>query len=249
MKRFTYYTGGASANQSDPILPQEYYNYMKGKWRYGDDMIYGGSGFPGTKGSTNIHSDYMFPEDSDTLNWSTEGIDPGSKKWDEKTNGNVPGDRRFVQSAGSFTLRPGSVNNITVGIIWARSNEGDRSISALKRADTKIQSFFNSCFEVYDGKNFRNDIDLKKLSINEKKNNISISVYPNPSSDFFKINCPKKDDYTISIFNSEGRNVYDQKYFNQNEMTVNTENIKEGIYTVVIYNENTKISKKISVIH
>jgi hypothetical protein len=137
-------------NQSDPTFAPQYYNYMSGKWRYGDDMVYGGSGFPGSKGSTKVHSDYMFPGDSDTLNWATAGIDPGSKKWDEKSFGNTPGDRRFVQSAGPFTLRPGAVNNITVGIVWARSAEGDGSVAALKRADTKAQNLFDNCFKILD---------------------------------------------------------------------------------------------------
>jgi hypothetical protein len=150
MKRFTYYTGGAANNQSDPTFAPQYYNYMSGKWRYGDDMVYGGTGFPNSKGATKIHSDYMFPSDSDTLNWATAGVDPGSKIWDEKSTGNTPGDRRFVQSAGPFTLRPGAVNNITVGIVWARSSEGDGSISALKRADTKAQNLFDNCFKILE---------------------------------------------------------------------------------------------------
>ena len=150
MKRFTYYTGGAANNQSDPTFAPQYYNYMSGKWRYGDDMVYGGTGFPLSKGATNIHSDHMFPGDSDTLNWSTAGTNPGSKKWDEKSSGNTPGDRRFVQSAGPFTLRPGAVNNITVGIVWARSSEGDGSVAALKRADTKAQNLFDNCFKILE---------------------------------------------------------------------------------------------------
>ena len=150
MKRFTYYTGGGAYNQSDPSLASEYYNYMSGKWRKGDDMVFGGTGFPTSPGATKIHSDYMFPGDSDTLNWATAGDNPGSKKWDEKSSGNTPGDRRFVQSAGPFTLRPGAVNNITVGIVWARSSEADRSISALKRADTKAQNLFDNCFKILE---------------------------------------------------------------------------------------------------
>ena len=151
MKRFTYYTGGGNDRQSDPYRADQYYNYMSGKWRYGDDMVFGGSGYPdGKNGATKIHSDYMFPGTSDTLNWATNGDYPGAKNWDEKSSGNTPGDRRFVQSAGPFTLKPGAVNNITVGIVWARSAEGDGSISALKRADTKAQNLFDNCFKILE---------------------------------------------------------------------------------------------------
>ena len=66
----------------------------------------------------------MFPDDSDTLNWGTDGVDPNFA-WSEVTDNNPAGDRRFVQAAGPFTLRPGAINNITVGVVWARSTDGD----------------------------------------------------------------------------------------------------------------------------
>lgn len=158
MRRFCYYTGqGGAATQSDPTSSTQYYNYMKGKWRMSDEMVYGGSGFPGSSGSTTIESGYMFPGDSDTLDWSTEGVTPGFA-WSEYepagpgSTSNPSGDRRFVQSAGPFTLRPGAVNNITVGIVYARSNEGDimASVRALKRADTKAQALFDNCFRILE---------------------------------------------------------------------------------------------------
>ena len=45
--------------------------------------------------------------------------------WTEKNSGNDPADRRFVQSAGPFTLEPGAVNRITTGVVWARATAGD----------------------------------------------------------------------------------------------------------------------------
>lgn len=248
MKSFSYYSGDGLQSQSDPEFAEQYYNYMNGKWRYGDEMVYGGTGFPGSKESTSIKTNYMFPGDSDTLNWSTFGVNPGSKVWSEKSNYNAPGDRRFVQSSGAFTLHPGAVNNITIGVVWARSNEGDQSIAALKRADTKIQDFFNSCFEVYDGKKFRNDEDLKKLNLEQKKNNFNLIVYPNPSSNFIKIKTPVYEDFNISIFNLEGKRIYDERYTDKNEVLINTSNFNEGIYQLVLYNDKIKLSKKISIL-
>jgi hypothetical protein len=154
MRRFNYYTGTAAPNQSDPSAATQFYNYMSGFWRFGDEMVYGGTGFPGSPGSTNINSSYMFPGDSDTLNWGTAGIDPGfaGGDWSEVTANNAKGDRRFVQSAGPFTLRPGAVNNITVGIVYARSTDSDlfASVRSLKRADTKAQALFDNCFKILD---------------------------------------------------------------------------------------------------
>lgn len=177
MKRFSYYINGAAAAQSDPSTAAQFYNYMQGKWRYGDDMVFGGNGY-----GVGMHADYMFPGDSDPLNWSTKGAVPGFQGWAENnTDGaggsNQPGDRRFVQSAGPFTLKPGAINNITVGFVYARSIEGDlqASVRALKIADTKAQSLFDNCFELLDPPN------APKLTIQELDQEI-VLMLSNPSN-------------------------------------------------------------------
>jgi hypothetical protein len=177
MKGFTYFTGaGAAATQSDPSTAAQYYNYMTGKWRFGDQVFYGGTGFNPSNGVTTIPTRYTFPGDSDSLNWGTAGVDPGFD-WDEQTNNNPPGDRRFVQAAGPFTLKPGAVNNITVGIVYARSYDGDlfASVRALKRADTKAQALFDNCFKIFDPPS------APKMNIQELENEIIIML-ENPAS-------------------------------------------------------------------
>lgn len=160
MRRFVYYTGNGPVAQADPESALQYYNYMQGLWRAGDEMVYGGTGiFPSPGAISTMPADYMFPSDSDPLHWGTQGENPGDDfDWSEVdptgTNGasTQPGDRRFVQSAGPFTLRPGAVNNITVGIVFARSNEGSlfASVDALKVADTKAQALFDNCFRIME---------------------------------------------------------------------------------------------------
>ncbi len=151
MTRFTYYTGGATPvvfPYTDPATATQYYNFMDGKWANGSDITYGGNGH--VTGATQ-KSTYMFPGDSDPLGWATDGAIVNDD-WSEVTAGNAAGDRRFVQSAGAFTLQPGAVNNITVGIIYGRGIDGDlfSSVRALKRADTKAQALFDNCFKILD---------------------------------------------------------------------------------------------------
>jgi hypothetical protein len=95
--------------------------------------------------------DFMFPGNTDPLGWGTSG-NP-QPNWTEQTANNTPNDRRFVQSAGPFVLKPGAVNNITVGVVWARSGAGDpfASVETLRRADDKAQALFENCFKVLDG--------------------------------------------------------------------------------------------------
>ena len=154
MRRFTYYsnlTNGALASQTDPINAPDYYNYLQGKWKDGSFFYYGGSGHGSDPdANTSVKCDFMFPGDTDPLGWGTNGVP--QPEWTEQTAGNVPNDRRFVQSAGPFILKPGAVNNITVGVVWARALSIDpfQSVVALRRADDKAQALFENCFKVLD---------------------------------------------------------------------------------------------------
>ncbi|MDG1330742.1 MAG: T9SS type A sorting domain-containing protein [Crocinitomicaceae bacterium] len=209
MRGFTYYTNGAAATQGDPASAAQHYNYMQGFWNFGDETVYGGTGFPGSTGSTNIESDYMFPGDSDPLNWATEGEDPGFL-WDEETNNNPVGDRRFVQSAGPFTLTPGAVNNITVGIVYGRGTEGTlfASVEAMKRADTKAQALFDACFAILTPP------DAPKLTIQELENQLVLTIENPVTSNNYLEGYAQEDKVNITdptvdrVYTFEGYQIY-----------------------------------------
>jgi hypothetical protein len=127
-------------------------------------MIYGGKAHA-SAGGYGPACDFMFPGDSDPCNWGTNGQPPnGNKYWTEVTAGNPPEDRRFMQSAGPFTLEPGAVNYITVGIPWARAASGGplASVELLKVVDDKCQDLFDNCFKVVSGPNAP-DLTIKEL--------------------------------------------------------------------------------------
>lgn len=157
MRRFLYYsntTNGANPSQTDPVGASDYYNYLRGYWKDGSPFYYGGSGhISDPDANPSVPCDFMFPGDTDPLGWGTGGIP--QLPWTEQTAGNPPNDRRFLQSAGPFVLKPGAVNNITVGVAYARSTSGDpfASVEVLRRADDKAQSLFENCFRIIDSPN------------------------------------------------------------------------------------------------
>lgn len=159
MRRFNYYLNGGGPT-GDPVIPIDYYNFMTGRWKDNSLILFGGNGYTGSTGGTTTPADYMYPNDSDPLHWGTEGIDMGWN-WSE-TNTDGAGsanpadeDKRFLQHAGPFTLTPGAVNNLTVGVVYGRSFEGDpyASVLAVKRHDTKAQALFDNCFRILDPPN------------------------------------------------------------------------------------------------
>ena len=140
MSKFVYYNNDfttignpRSENRAD------FYNYLTAHWKNGDCIRFGGNGFTTATGGC---TDFMFPDDP---------RDPDG--WSEVTSNNQPGDRRFLQSAGPFTLKPGAVNTVTIGAVWARASSGGNtgSYDLLLLADDKAQKLFLNNFDLLDG--------------------------------------------------------------------------------------------------
>ncbi len=189
----------------DPSIAVDFYRFMNGVWKNGERMSYGGCGNAGTAGNNpNVITDFMFPGDSDPLGWGTPGSSPQAP-WSEVSNGNPVGDRRFVQAAGPFTLRPGAVNNITVGVVYARSTESDvqASLRELLRADTKAQALFDNCFQILEPPS------APRLTIQELENELILMI-SNPAGN--NVNELYEEEDKINIIDVPGQDPYDKKY-------------------------------------
>ena len=168
MRRFVYHNN-SDDNNGDPKTAPQYYNYLRGIWKNGAKMRYGGNAYNGT-GIVGPECDFMFPGDSDPWNWGTGGVEPNGGfntnglYWTEAQCQNNPDDRRFMQSAGPFTLQPGAVNYITFGVPWARASSGGpwASVELLRVVDDKCQALFDNCFKVIDGPNAP-DLTIREL--------------------------------------------------------------------------------------
>ena len=156
MRRFVYHNNsnaGVPNYMTDPQYAPEYYLFLRGIWKDNSKMIYGGNGHF-SAGGYGPECDFMFPELSDICDWGTKGQPPnGAKKWTEVEAKNNPQDRRFMQSAGPFTLMPGACNYITVGVPWAQGSSPQESVDLLKIVDDKCQNLFDNCFAVLNGPN------------------------------------------------------------------------------------------------
>lgn len=176
MRRFVYYENKASGYNSEPSKATDYYLYLRGYWKNRQRMKFGGDGL--STGTTEHECDFMFPGDSDPLHWGTDGVDPGFE-WTEVQAGNPIGDRRFMQSAGPFTLEPGALNYITVGIPFAQASSGGawQSVELLRQIDDVCQALFENCFKVLNGP------DAPTLVAQEMKNEVILYItYQNDAS-------------------------------------------------------------------
>jgi hypothetical protein len=135
MEYFMIFKNDASA-QGNPSQATHFYNYLQSKWKDGTNLTYGGSGFGGT-----VPCRYGFPWTSDDSNGNVDWQCSEAADW------------RFVHSAGPFTLKPGAVNFVTTGCVWAQAQSGGAkaSVELVRVADKKAQALFDNCFAVLEG--------------------------------------------------------------------------------------------------
>lgn len=215
MRRFVYHNntgGGGPQAMTDPSTGSDYYNYLRSIWKDGTKMTYGGTGYQ----SGGVECDFMFPGNSDSLNWGTGGVVPagcdGTSEWSEECVGNTPYDRRSIQSAGPFTLEPGARNDITIGVVWARATSGGptASVEKLRLVDDKAQALFENCFRVLNGP------DAPDMNIIELDRELVITLSNRPNSNNYKEQYSERDPQIISppgvtydnTYNFEGYQIY-----------------------------------------
>jgi hypothetical protein len=214
MQKFLHFYGDNSV-QGVPNTAQEYYNYLRGLWRDGSSMLYGGNAHINS-GAYGPECNYLFPGDSDPCNWGTGGLLPnGPVHWTEESVGNGPYDRRMLCSAGPFTLKAGAVNYITWGVPWARASTGgpEASVELLKYYDDKIQNLFDNCFRMIDGP------DCPDIVARELDREIILFLSNRPNSNNYQFNYIGHDPLIVqrdgfvfdSLYRFEGFMVYQVK--------------------------------------
>lgn len=159
MSKFVYYNNVNNAPDGNPADLNDFYNYLRGIWLDNEPISFGGTGRLGSAGNTGVGCNFMFPDNTDP-----DFQVPTYQPWSEGSNGNVPNDRRFLQSAGAFTLQPGAVNYITTGVVWGRAQQGGplASVAVIQTADAKAQALFDNCFKLIDGPNAP-DMEIREL--------------------------------------------------------------------------------------
>jgi hypothetical protein len=169
MSKFVYYNNDNSPF-GNPSGFADFYNYLRGIWRDNQPITYGADGRDPNAPPCN----FMFPGTTDPAN---------PTNWTEFSVGNPPADRRFLQSAGTFTLTPGAVNYVTTGVVWARAQQGgpQASIDLMKLADDKAQALFDNCFKLIDGPNAPDlvirELDKKFIFSLQNYNTSAVELY------------------------------------------------------------------------
>lgn len=256
MAKFLYYNnniGSFPAQTTNPALSSHFYNYMTGFWKDGSPFTDGGNAYGG---STKV--DYVYPGE----------LYPTPTGWNEFSAGNLAGDRRFLQSAGPFTLKPGAVNNVTFGLPWAQSpikNGNLFAVALLKRADKKAQALFDNCFKILDGP------EAPDMTIQESNNELMIYLTNKAQSNNYLTSYKEKDVTILPItgqtvsclanpdpyYRFEGYKIYQlhDQTVSQTDLTDETKaklvrqcDVKNGVTRIVNYKYDASIGADVPTI-
>ncbi|MGD0337920.1 MAG: T9SS type A sorting domain-containing protein [Bacteroidota bacterium] len=126
MTRYVKYSNDRS-NMGNPDIGAESYNYMKGLARDGTPIV-DDLGNP---------AKFMYPGDP------TQAYDAATN-WIENTD--VPGDRRFMMTAGPFNMAVGDTQEIVAANLIAQGTTNFGSVSSLKVTDAAAQLAYDLNF-------------------------------------------------------------------------------------------------------
>jgi hypothetical protein len=139
MSSFTYYNNDGTPN-GNPSQLQHFYNYMTGRWK-------DNTPFSGPPSCNAISS-------GSATNFIFYGDPCKAGTWSEPSCNNVANDRRFIHSAGPFTLKSGDApNNVIIGAVWVPNVGGGSSacFAKIQACDDKAQYLFDSEFKLNFG--------------------------------------------------------------------------------------------------
>lgn len=228
----------------EPSFAPQYYGYMQGILNDGTNMFYGGCGHS-SYGGYGPACSFMFPGESDTLNWGTGCAPPnGQKNWTDEPSGMAPNRRLGMTSMGPFTFKPGDRQQLDLCYTSARDYTSPSRMASVEllrtNTDRIIHSFITNTLP--NGDPFFSAVD-QVCDVSKK-----ISVYPNPARNLIYVDCRNlaHEDATLSLYDLNGNLVV---VFNKPIDTViaelNVSGLSHGIYFLSVNSKsmiyNTKV--------
>jgi Secretion system C-terminal sorting domain len=174
---------------------------------------------------------------------------------------NAPYSLSAVQAGGlKVTLKWRDDSNNEAGFILERSIDNLTSFAEIKKIDKNIVTYIDA--EVSAGKTYNYRIRSTNSSGVSNNSNVAsvdvkaastgllsddlLNIYPNPSHDMVSLNLTSintSKELEVKVYD-QANNLMFSKKVNQRELNIDIKKYNEGLYTVLISNEEIQISKK-----
>lgn len=231
----------SSGVQGDPYLASEYYNNLNLRWKDNTSLLYGGNGHMNS-GAVGPECKFMYPDDSDSCNWGTNGLVPNGGYnqngyyWNESTVGNNPRDIRGLGISGPFTFKPGDKQAFDLAfiVIPGQGNTNSTIDMAEIVSDTIRERIRNGRLIIPD-----NELGLEPSYEQEGE----LIIYPNPT--FEKVTVMGISGFKqYVLFNGMGDNLRSGSS-NKDSFTIELGSLPAGIYYLRVFNNSESYINKI----
>jgi len=88
---------------------------------------------------------------------------------------------------------------------------------------------------------------MTSLGIEDFTSSLKVEIFPNPTSDFLNLNFEKESNYSIGIYNMNGKLIFDKTITNI-ENQINISQMTSGIYNIIIFDSIGKIYANVKLI-
>ena len=224
----------------EPLIAEDYYNFLRSRWRDETQLVYGGNGHINNCTSCEP-SNIMFPNNSDSCNWSTLGILPADTlPWSDPNAGNQPNDRRGVSSAGPFTFPAGDTIAFDIAYVYGRDHTNPDPYAAVlnlnKRIDS-IRSYFLKD-QTPCGNFFLGEEPLERY-----QEVLGIAVHPNPATNRIELSdLPIDVDREYQVFNLTGHQVMNGKL--GQSASVDIQRLPAGVFFITVNTKDGRLRAK-----
>ena len=239
---FQYFDNNAQPN-GNPTEGTHFYNYSRALWKDNSPVVFGGTGYPGSGGSTMQAAKFMFPASSDLLGWGLGGTTASPVTvpfaWSETLPGpgvppNQPADRRGVGAMGPFNLASGAEQSFTMALIYSRGSSGAQSsVTRLLAHDApRIKQW-------YAQGNFPSCLDLSTVSVQELGvEEAQVHLYPNPVQNELMVEIAEAGPVRLELYDVQGRLLQQQSLAGSQTHAMDVQQLSPGMYLVRIHQGN-----------
>ncbi|MBK8498390.1 MAG: T9SS type A sorting domain-containing protein [Flavobacteriales bacterium] len=241
LEHFMYFNRNTPDNCcNDPYLSTDYYNYLRGIWKDGLTMTYGGTGYSVDPGA--VQCSFMYPGSDDPVGAGTGGV--VQAPWSETVPTPAAPDRRGLMSMGPMTMEPGEHMDLFFAYVYARAATGGAlaSVAALQARVDSVRAFastlpiWNTMEEEYPA-----DCEaLATVGVREALANTNLALFPVPASDLVRMNVPTAlAGEPLRVHDATGRVVgLHQLVSGMNEIDISA--LAPGIYSCSVVAERTR---------
>jgi hypothetical protein len=191
----------------DPTAALQYYLCMQSNWRDTTHLLYGGQGHEG-HGGYGPECRFMFPGESDSLNWGPGCQLPnGPVNWTEYTANIPPYDIRGIGGMGPFTFHPGDVQELDLALVFARDYTSQDTV---EQSVAKLRQMIDTIRKSYITGKLPNGTSFFGIENQPTASSASLKIYPNPANETINLLFDRSvnDLVKVQIINISGVEVF-----------------------------------------